>query len=160
MPADLPKYVTRDTDRHGSVRYYYRRNGRKTRLRGEPTDPEFLAPALLGKELQLSKPPKITSFVYFVLYGNRIKIGTCANVKARMRGLRTGIPGRASVYYVTPGGRMLESKLHDLFSEDRVSGEWFMFSTGIKDWIMADEERRAVERQWLRHERRTENAKI
>lgn len=36
------KYVVEDTDRHGNVRLYYRRNGRKTRLRGPAGSPEFL----------------------------------------------------------------------------------------------------------------------
>lgn len=37
------KYVVEDTDRHGNVRLYYRRNGRKVRLRGPAGSPEFLA---------------------------------------------------------------------------------------------------------------------
>lgn len=37
------KYVVEDTDRHGNVRLYYRRNGRKVRLRGPVGSPEFLA---------------------------------------------------------------------------------------------------------------------
>lgn len=36
------KYVVEDTDRHGNVRLYYRRNGRKLRLRGPTGSPEFL----------------------------------------------------------------------------------------------------------------------
>lgn len=37
------KYVVEDTDRHGNVRLYYRRHGRKVRLRGPSGSPEFLA---------------------------------------------------------------------------------------------------------------------
>lgn len=37
------KYVVEDTDRHGNVRLYYRRHGRKVRLRGPAGSPEFLA---------------------------------------------------------------------------------------------------------------------
>lgn len=36
------KYVVEDTDRHGNVRLYYRRHGRKVRLRGPAGSPEFL----------------------------------------------------------------------------------------------------------------------
>ncbi len=36
------KYVVEDTDRHGNVRIYYRRFGRKVRLRGPVGSPEFL----------------------------------------------------------------------------------------------------------------------
>lgn len=37
------KYVVEDTDRHGNVRLYFRRHGRKIRLRGPASSPEFLA---------------------------------------------------------------------------------------------------------------------
>ena len=47
MPGDNMKfrlkYVVEDTDRHGNVRLYFRRNGRKLRLRGPVGSPEFLA---------------------------------------------------------------------------------------------------------------------
>jgi len=36
------KYVVEDTDRHGNVRLYYRRDGRKVRLRGPTGSPDFL----------------------------------------------------------------------------------------------------------------------
>lgn len=47
------KYVVEDTDRHGNVRLYYRREGRKVRLRGPAGSPEFLADYRAA-----SKPPK------------------------------------------------------------------------------------------------------
>ena len=142
--ANLPKYVYRDTNRHGNTRYYYRRNGQRTRLRGEPTSRDFLAPVLAGHP----NPKKVTGYVYFIKYGNRVKIGTCRNVKVRLQSLQAGAPGRYRVYYVTPGGRPLESELHDLFAANRVSGEWFRYSAAVKDWIKADEARRAAERGW------------
>lgn len=37
------KYLVEDIDRHGNVRIYYRRHGRKFRLRGPIGSPEFLA---------------------------------------------------------------------------------------------------------------------
>lgn len=36
-------YVCRDRDRHGNVRYYFRRNGRKVRIRATPGTTEFQA---------------------------------------------------------------------------------------------------------------------
>jgi len=36
-------YVASDVDRHGNVRHYFRRNGRKVRLRGLPGSAEFMA---------------------------------------------------------------------------------------------------------------------
>jgi integrase len=37
------KYLVKDTDRYGTDRYYVRINGRKRRIRGEPSSPEFIA---------------------------------------------------------------------------------------------------------------------
>jgi hypothetical protein len=61
------KYVTADCDRHGNVRYYFRRRGlaRKTRIPGEPGSKEFMAvyAALLDGRLiptvpSPARPPK------------------------------------------------------------------------------------------------------
>ncbi|WP_179381680.1 hypothetical protein [Jannaschia marina] len=41
MSISLP-YVTKDRDRNGNVRLYYRRNGQKLRLRGPVGSPEFI----------------------------------------------------------------------------------------------------------------------
>ncbi len=144
--SELPKYVSREISRHGTISYYYRRNGQRTRLRGDPSSQDFLAPVVAGHPNP--KVSKVTSFVYFLLYGKRIKIGTCANVRTRLRNLQTGIPGKGRIYYVTPGGRALERELHNLFAADRVTGEWFQYSAAIRIWIKADEDRRAADRGW------------
>jgi len=89
-----------------------------------------------------SDPGKIKSYVYFISYGKRVKIGTCANVKTRLAALQIGIPGKARVRYVTPGDYRLERKLHERFAIDRVSGEWFQFSRAIQEWISSDSLRR------------------
>src|SRR5215213_4569077 len=44
MPRRLPPGCVEDVDRHGNVRIYYRAKGRaKTRLRGTPWTPDFMA---------------------------------------------------------------------------------------------------------------------
>lgn len=43
MPRRLPKYCVEDVDRHGNIRIYLRRNGRKVRLMGTPWTEEFMA---------------------------------------------------------------------------------------------------------------------
>ncbi|NOE32168.1 tyrosine-type recombinase/integrase [Ruegeria sp. HKCCD7318] len=59
MPEDSMKmklkYVVEDTDRHGNVRLYYRRHGRKTRLRGPAGSPEFLADYKIAAAGQISR---------------------------------------------------------------------------------------------------------
>jgi len=53
------KYVMTDTDRHGNRRHYYRRDGRKIRLVGEPGSEEFMvayhAAARAGKPIRTLK---------------------------------------------------------------------------------------------------------
>jgi integrase len=43
MPRRLPRYCVEDVDRHGNIRIYFRRHGRKTRLSGTPWTDEFMA---------------------------------------------------------------------------------------------------------------------
>ena len=51
MPKELPRGVSADRDRHGNPRLYYRKNGKRVRLREAPGTREFneeVACALLG----------------------------------------------------------------------------------------------------------------
>lgn len=65
--------------------------------------------------------------VYFIQEGEDgfVKIGRSKNVKKRMKSLQIGNPRPLSVVMLIPGGRSLEMTFHELFHEDRVSGEWF-----------------------------------
>jgi hypothetical protein len=49
------KYVMKDTDRHGNVRLYFRRNGRKLRLRGPEQSAAFFEDYGLALSGKLSK---------------------------------------------------------------------------------------------------------
>lgn len=156
--ADLPRYVMQDKDRHGTVRYYFRRAGRKVRLRAEPGTEAFTAQletaAGPGAALNFDGRKYSLSVVYFISHGNkRVKIGTTTNVDRRYQAIRHGVPGRCAIQYVTPGGTELERELHRLFAEDRVSGEWFIYSMAIRDWIGEDKERRLNERGGAKIER-------
>ena len=57
-----PKYTSVDMDRHGNVRVYVRRHGRKTRIRETPGTDEFMAAyraALANDEsVEISTPGK------------------------------------------------------------------------------------------------------
>src|SRR6516225_8765620 len=53
MPRRLPPGCIEDCDRHGNIRIYYRRKGRrKVRLRGTPWTPEFMAQLDAAKDEQ------------------------------------------------------------------------------------------------------------
>ncbi len=53
------KYVVEDTDRHGTVRIYYRHNGRKVRLRGPTGSVEFLADYRAASRPVKERKPKV-----------------------------------------------------------------------------------------------------
>ena len=145
----LPRYVNGFKDRYGMPRYYLRLPGTVALpLPGAPWSPEMMAAIAAASPAPQGRSVPGVRYVYFIRYGAKVKIGTAANVKARLRQLQTGIPGKARIYYVTPGGRALEDELHKLFAADRVAAEWFMWSAAMVEWIAADEKRRAAERQW------------
>ncbi|BBC35262.1 hypothetical protein SGFS_065560 [Streptomyces graminofaciens] len=71
--------------------------------------------------------------VYFVLNGNRVKIGTTANLRNRVRAL--SLPS-SNVIAVVPGGRSREAELHAALSHLRVGRtEWFAFDPSVADLI-------------------------
>lgn len=140
---ELPKFVQAERNRHGVVCYYLRRDRKnpRIRIRGVPGTLEFqegYSAALAG----LAKPPQ--SFIYFATAGNKVKIGISKNPRQRLGSIRTGSSSKVRIYYVTPGTREDERRLHQQFAEYRVNGEWFLFATAIKDWITQDEARRTA----------------
>jgi len=56
------KYIVEDTDRHGNVRIYFRRNGKKIRLPGPIGSPQFLAAyqAAFAGETKAKHTPNLT----------------------------------------------------------------------------------------------------
>lgn len=74
-----------------------------------------------------------TDVVYFVLNGNRVKIGTTTNLRNRVRAL--ALPS-SNVIAVVRGGRSKEADLHATLSHLRVGRtEWFAFDHPIPDLI-------------------------
>ena len=59
--------------------------------------------------------------VYYILFGNRIKIGTSATLRSRLDSLPRGV----KVLATEPGSREVERKRHEQFADCRVGGEWF-----------------------------------
>ncbi|MBL7487109.1 GIY-YIG nuclease family protein [Frankia sp. AgW1.1] len=64
--------------------------------------------------------PPGTSLVYYLKFGERIKIGYTTNLHSRL----TGIP-HDDLLAVERGGRLLEGTRHRQFAHLRVVGEWF-----------------------------------
>jgi hypothetical protein len=62
------------------------------------------------------------------------KIGKATNPKVRERTLQAEDPRLELVAYA-PCGRKVESKLHKIFADKRVRGEWFSLEQNHVDWI-------------------------
>lgn len=138
---DLPKYVSYEPDRHGNKRWYYRRGGQRVRLNGCPGAVIF-SQALAEAHASYGQNGKPVKYVYFLRVGSRIKIGRTIDLRARLTSLKTAISRPTRLTYVIRGDVRIEQRLHDLFAEDHVRGEWFRYSAAIKAWIRADKEQR------------------
>ena len=76
--------------------------------------------------------------IYFITQEDRkyVKIGfTSVPISLRLKGLQTGNPHKLSVIDTMDGGVQSERNLHKLFSEDHYSGEWFVYSDSIKEYL-------------------------
>ena len=62
-----------------------------------------------------------------------VKIGKAEDVECRVRQLQTGHYTRLRVLLVLDGDH--ERELHERFSEERLCGEWFMWSAKIEKFI-------------------------
>jgi len=129
----LPKNVTAFTDRHGRTRYRFRKAGIPTRyIQSEPGTAEFEAEVA---EFQIGVlPPDARqplslpegSVVYFIAANETlVKIGTTANLRARLSALQTSSIHTLRLLATIPGGPTLEKLLHKQFRHARVRGEWF-----------------------------------
>lgn len=80
---------------------------------------------------------EIESNVYFAKNpaSGLIKIGYTKNVSRRLSQLRVEFKARVSLLGLLQGDKIEEEKLHELFSSQRVTGEWFRECPEILDFI-------------------------
>ena len=64
-----------------------------------------------------------------------LKIGISIDPVKRRRTLETAQGGRIELLKIISGGRNIERKLHDKFSNYRKDGEWFEYSSEILDYF-------------------------
>jgi hypothetical protein len=65
-----------------------------------------------------------------------IKIGIAGeNVDARLGGLQTGCPFPVHLILTFPGGKIVEEKIHEVFHNTRLMGEWFVLDETMKEFI-------------------------
>lgn len=145
-----PRWVVRDTDRHGNVRHYFRRPGqKKVRLPGEPGSDRFTQAyhaALRGEAIMQDGPAtirrpkrsrvlKVGGYVYFLRLGETVKIGYSTDPLSRLTGLRTAMSGPVTGMVFVQGTQQEERRLHSRFRKSRLDGEWFRLTSELQQLI-------------------------
>lgn len=74
--------------------------------------------------------PLPVSVVYYILFGDRIKIGTTTNLVKRLQDLP-----HDEVLATEPGGTGIERQRHTQFGVYRVTGEWFEMGDELVDHV-------------------------
>jgi len=77
--------------------------------------------------------------VYFIQAGidGPIKVGVASDVAARVASLQVGCPFPLALLGTVPGGFSAERRLHSMFSEFRMQGEWFEPDWSVLNYIKA-----------------------
>jgi hypothetical protein len=73
--------------------------------------------------------------VYFILVGDKVKIGYSARPLNRLRALQTSHPDKLHILATIPGSQKTEGRLHERFDRYKVRGEWFRFTPEIRGFI-------------------------
>lgn len=75
-------------------------------------------------------------YVYFILVGQKVKIGFATNPAARLQALRTGFPEEVDLHVAVPGTMWEEFKIHETLTRYRLNGEWFEASQVVMNLIL------------------------
>jgi hypothetical protein len=86
----------------------------------------------VGEYIDEGLPMPRVDVVYYLRYGDRVKIGTTHNPRQRFAALASGVAGTEEVLAFELGGRALERARHAQFADDRLgTSEWFALSPGL-----------------------------
>lgn len=88
-------------------------------------------PRVTPKDAKKAKPVIVrgkSSVVYYLRFGDRVKIGTTTNLRSRL----AAIP-HDELLAVEPGNHAIEHMRHLQFADFRVTGEWFRNSPDVAD---------------------------
>jgi len=90
---------------------------------------------------------RIRDIYLFKTDNNMYKIGVADNPRNRLKGVQVGCPSKVEFVFSTYTYRALnvEAILHEVFSENRVIGEWFSFSDVEIRLVIEEIKRRAVQ---------------
>ncbi len=84
----------------------------------------------VGDVLDEELPPPRVDVVYYLRFGDRVKIGTTANPRQRLARI-----WHDQLLAFERGGRRLEQRRHQQFRADRLGGEWFRLSAPVLEHI-------------------------
>jgi hypothetical protein len=84
----------------------------------------------------LQAPEADVHYVYFLIAGDRIKIGVSRTPMSRVADVALGAADRVREVLVVPGTRADEKKLHRRFASYRTRGEWFVANRALQLTIM------------------------
>jgi hypothetical protein len=91
---------------------------------------ESLGPEVKPPPPPRPPPPKAAPVVYYLRFGDRVKIGTTVNLPRRL----TAIP-HDELLATEPGSFAVEKERHLQFKGDHVKGEWFHMSSAIMEHV-------------------------
>ncbi|MDX3353910.1 GIY-YIG nuclease family protein [Streptomyces sp. ME01-24h] len=105
----------------------------------EPVIPVYDGPSVATTDAAIVREVNLTGkhepVVYFLLNGDRVKIGYTANLKARLTALSLR---PQNLLLLLDGGQNLEYDLHRRFHAHRIADtEWFHFAEEIQEFIKA-----------------------
>jgi hypothetical protein len=135
----LPKHVTAFKDRHGAMRYRYRRAGHRSAYLPDINSGAFLdayAACMGGTRASLGlhwkaidvavRPTKGVGYVYFVGDARgSVKIGHSIDLASRLERLRVSSSTKLTLLAFEEGGMADEAAYHARFQSFQKEGEWF-----------------------------------
>ena len=150
MSKPNARHLFQDRDRHGNVRYYFRRRlpgSRrviKVRIHSPPGTNAFAREFLAAMQLHgagffsMTKKEKKPGLIYFIGFDEWVKIGfTADELNKRIAQLQTSCPAKLVAYAAFPGIAGYERSLQRRFRADRAMGEWFRLSRPIRAFMQA-----------------------
>ncbi|WP_440709242.1 GIY-YIG nuclease family protein [Herbiconiux sp. YIM B11900] len=85
-----------------------------------------------GEHPEDGSAPVLVEVVYYLRFGDRLKIGTSGNPRSRLAQLRY-----EELLAFERGGRAREQSRHAQFAEHRLTGEWFALTGDLADHVAA-----------------------
>ena len=105
---------------------------------------------LIDTQAEKIAAPAPESYVYMFYSAGRVKIGTSIDPVRRLDALNNSSPSPVQLIWIGFGDRRREELLHQMFDVDRLHGEWFNLSDGIRSFINMASTEAAPFREFLR----------